>query len=171
MVYFFETGVYSGVATSAEQACFQMTDAINQALNTSEGGIDTFFVTHTVVVEGVDTWPDLPGSCVVDQVVYNNGTEELTVTGSVYSASVIETDIGGGGVTLQSLATLIEALTASQTSTQAQLTAYVSGSQVIPPNPEILGASSVVFGAALVAGVVIVGLKRIYRLFVSPSDE
>lgn len=65
----------------------------------------------------------------------------------------------------------VVSLQSSMTNMQAQMTALISGSEVRAPNPEILEAQAVVFGAVLTAGVLIWGGKRIYHLFMNPPGE
>ena len=73
--------------------------------------------------------------------------------------------------TLLSYQTQINALQTSVANLQAQQTALVSGSEVRAPNPEIIEAQAIVFGAVLTAGVLIWGGKRIYNLFMHPPGS
>lgn len=65
----------------------------------------------------------------------------------------------------------VVSLQSSMTNMQAQMTALISGSEVRAPNPEIIEAQAIVFGAVLTAGVLIWGGKRIYHLFMHPPGS
>jgi len=65
----------------------------------------------------------------------------------------------------------VVSLQSSMTNMQAQMTALISGSEVRAPNPEVIEAQAIVFGAVLTAGVLIWGMKRIYNLFMHPVDR
>jgi hypothetical protein len=60
----------------------------------------------------------------------------------------------------------IPSLQTSMQGLQTQMTALMTGASRPAPNPEILQAEGVIFGATLVAIASIYGLKRVYRLFV-----
>ena len=78
------------------------------------------------------------------------------------------------GITCQAFdnaAVSVASLQAGLANLQTQVTALVSGSEVRAPNPEIIEAQAIVFGAVLTAGVLIWGGKRIYNLFMHPPGS
>jgi len=72
---------------------------------------------------------------------------------------------GGSGSDLISLSSRVAALETANVNLQNQVTALSAGTVTQAPNPEIIEAMAVIFGATMVAAAAIYGLKSIYNLF------
>lgn len=80
------------------------------------------------------------------------------------------TTIFGLNQQITNLATAIANLQTQTTSLQQQVDALAGGSITQAPNPEIIQAMALIFGASLIAAVAVHGLKSVYNLFRSRHD-
>lgn len=95
------------------------------------------------------------------------GTEKIpfTFNAQEYNITCVAFADATGFTSFVELGAAVYQAQAAIANLQTQVTALTSGSTVRAPNPEILQASSVLFGSVLLAGALIWGLKRVYLAF------
>ena len=149
MAYLYTTTIY-GQTPQAAASAFSSCNAVRAAVAASDGTV---------------TWTadDSTGAAVTDASAYcrllANGSG--WGIGGIVRTGEADAPAAPASASLSSLQTDVVAL-------QLQVTALGLPK---PPTPEIMDASSLMFAAALLAGALIWGLKRVYAIFQPSNDQ